>query len=392
MHFIRIKALGWNFGAAFVNLTFGTLTNMYKAFEGRMFNLSDWTKAEAETVKNFNKFNRVVENYHIIGDILYEFEETNKFKEKQSWFTKLWKSAKPYVMQTNVEKKNQGTVMIAMMINKKVTNKDTGEVKSMWDAINDNGQLEDVWMLGDKVGHDAVVSIITSIKSTIDEIHGDYRNNIMLKNTLGGRILSFMRLWFFESWNAEFGSEKIDYIRGIKTKGRKITAWQLAKKFALNPVTLWQKYRSNEISEVDKANVRANLAQLITVVSLLVIKWGLKAGICGDDKKCKDANIVQLTLLNLTNKLFKDVSMPFSPGGWADFIKNPTALTSILDDSSKIIDLSYKSFFGEDDDLVYQSGFNEGKSKWAVFWKNQVPFVNQLERAKKYGDELINLM
>src|SRR4030042_316009 len=46
MDFIRIKALGWNIGAGVANLAYGTITNMYKAFDGRLFTVKDWLRAE----------------------------------------------------------------------------------------------------------------------------------------------------------------------------------------------------------------------------------------------------------------------------------------------------------------------------------------------------------
>jgi hypothetical protein len=47
-----------------------------------------------------------------------------------------------------------------------------------------------------------------------------------------------------------------------------------------------------------------------------------------------------------------------------------------------------KSAFGEEEELIYQSGRNKDRNKWEVFTKEQIPFVNSVERTRKYGEEL----
>lgn len=381
MDFIRIKALGWNFGAAAVNVVYGTITNIYKAFEGRMYTAKDWLRAEGEFWANNTKFNRILENYHIVGDIIYEFDEKNKFQQKQGWFFKTIKSLKPYAMQTGAEKKNQGTVMIAMMLNKKVTNSETGETKSVWEAINENGKLDNTWTAQENKGEEVIVDLIEDIKSTIQEIHGDYTNPLLIKKSMEGRTIAMFRLWFFEFFHSRFGAEKQDYMRGITTKGRYRSLFQ-----ALRDRRKW-----NEMSEVDKANMKMNLAEITMLASLFLLRALMKWAICGDDEQCKKANILQLTAMNLMNRLVKDAAMPLSAKGWKDFVENPTSFTSLFGDIARFAELNYSTVFGDAEDLVYQKGYNAGESKWVLFWKNQVPFLNQTERAKKYSEELLKL-
>jgi hypothetical protein len=392
MNFIRLKALGWNLSASVVNLAFGTITNMYKAIEGRLYNGKEWLMAEKEVLVRFGKFNKVVENYHIIGDILYEFTETNKYQKKENYFFKTLKSLKPYVLQTNTEKKNQGTVMIAMLLHNKVKNTKTGEEKSFWDAINEQGKLSNEWQFRNKTGDNALIEVVSMIKSTIQEIHGDYTNNLMLKKTLAGRAVSMFRLWFFEAFHSRFASEKPDYIRGMDTKGRYITALQLAKEFKLNPIALWNAYKSNQLTEVDKANVRMNLAELATVVFSAILYALIKSSVCGDDdKKCKDANPKVLALMNMYQKLNSDLNFYWSPSGWKSFITNPTSLTSILGDMAKAFNLSYITLFGDEEDLIYKTGPNKDRSRWEVLLLQQIPIINQYERMQRNSEELLDL-
>lgn len=392
MDFIRIKALGWNIGAGVANLAYGTITNMYKAFDGRLFTVKDWLRAEKETLVSRKKFNNVVENYSIVGDILYEFEETNKFQEKQNWFFKKIKALKPYALQTSSEKKNQGTVMIAMMLNKQVTN-NKGETKSLWEAINDNGTLSDEWALDGKKGHDAIVSMISSIKSQVSEIHGDYSSPLLIQKTLAGQAVSMFRKWFFETYHSRFGPQKPNYLTGIETKGRYRTAFELAKKFKLNPFALYRAYKKGELSKVDMANTRANLAEATTMVLSTLFAALLKKGICGDKQsaRCKEASMYQLTLMNMYKRIDQDINFYSSPTAWKEMVTNPTALTGILGDVVKAYDLSYLSLFGEEGDLIYQSGYHKDEDKREVFIKSQIPVINQYERLKRFGDELVNI-
>jgi hypothetical protein len=390
MGFMRLKGMGWNIPAGIANLAFGKITNMYKAAEGRLYNMSDWIKAEKSLFTEWSKFNKVIENYHIIGDILYEFKESAKFDTGKNWFQKVTKSIKPYALQVATEKQNQGTVMIAMMVHQKVTNA-KGETKSLWEAINENGVLSDEWFIENKSGDLAVKSIVSRIKDTVAEIHGEYNRTIMLQNTTAGQAVAMFRKWFFEAFHARFGVEKPDYNRGIITKGRYRTWYELTKKFKLNPRALYRAYKNNELSEVDRVNIRVNIVELTTVVFTYALYAILKKGICGDDKTCKDSNIVQLSVMNMMQKINKDIQFYYNPKAWSDFIKNPTAMTGLLDDMFKLYSLSTLEMFGEEEDMIYAQGRHKGEDKFNVFVKTQIPFVNSMEKAKVYGDELIQI-
>jgi hypothetical protein len=388
MSFMRLKGMGWNIPAGIANLAIGKITNMYKAAEGRLYNMKEWLQAESMLYTQSKKFNKVTENYNILGDILYEFKQSNKFDEGKNWFFKLTKSIKPYAIQTATEKSNQGTVMIAMMLHAKVTN-DKGETKSMWEAINENGTLSDEWVFENKRGADAITAMVTRVKSQIQEIHGDYTNPLMVKDTLAGRMGSMFRLWFFEAFHSRFGVEKMDYNRNITTKGRYRTWVELTKKYKLNPSAIYKAWKTGELSEVDKANMKVNLAELSTLVLSFGLYALMKKGMCGDDKKCKNANIAQLSIMNIMQKINKDIQFYYNPKAWSDLIKNPTSMTSLLDDMWKLYSLSITEMFGEDEDMIYQSGYHKDESKWSPFIESQLPLLNSVERMKRFGDELI---
>jgi hypothetical protein len=388
MSFLRLKGMGWNIPAAIANLAYGKITNMYKAFDGRMFGVKDWLKAEKAIFSDWGKFNKVVENYNIVGDVLYEFKQENKFEEKKNWFFKVIKAAKPYSMQTSTEKSNQGTVMIAMMLHQKVTNL-KGETKSMWEAIDDNGKLSDEWSIDDKKGTNAIISMVAKIKSQVEEIHGDYSNALLIKSTMAGQSIAMFRLWFFEMFHSRFGAEKMDYIRNINTKGRYRTILELAKTYKLKPRAIYRAYKNGELSEVDMVNIRTNLAEFTTMAMSLALYAIVKAGLCGEEDKCKSASMTQLSLLNMANKINQDVAFYASPSAWKQFITNPTALTGMLGDISKLIVITSNEVFGTEEETIYQSGKHKGEKKIGTLIKSQIPFISSMERVKTYGDELI---
>lgn len=390
MGFLRLKGLGWNIPASLINLLVGTTTNMYKAAEGRLYTMGEWIKAEREAVANVHKLNRIVENYGIIGDVLYEFNERNKFQSKQNSFMKVVKSLKPYALQTAVEKKNQGTTMIAMMLHQKVTNS-KGEEMSMWEAIDKEGKLSNEWKIGNKYGDDAVVAMISKIESTVDEIHGDYRNAMLTKSVPIGQALTMFRQWIFETVHSRVGVEKPDYIRGIVTKGRYRTALELGKAYKFNPFAAYKAYKEGKLSEVDIANMRGNFAEMTTMALVLILQQLLKNAICGNDDKnpCKSANASSLFLMNTYKKLTDDLTLygP-NPKAWYEFIKNPIAATSLLLDIYKVYDMTYDSVFGGEEDLINQ---RTGEDKRIEFIISQTPFVNSIERLKKQSSDILNL-
>ena len=388
MSFVRLKGLGWNIPAAINNLIYGQLTNLYQAADGRFYSIKEFGQACTYILTDWKKFNKIIENYHIVGDVLYEYKSGDEFKDSKNWFFKTIKSLKPYSMQTATEKLNQGAVMIAMMLNQKVTNS-KGETKSLWESIDSNGKLSNDWSIGDKSGENAIISMISKIKSQIDRTHGDYRNPLMIKNTMAGQTAGMFRLWFFEMFHSRFGAEKMDYIGGILTKGRYRTILDLAKDYGFNPIAWRQAYKNNSLSEVDKANMKVNFMEFATIVLVLAAYGFMKKGICGDNERCKDANLFQNLVLNNMKKLNQDVAFYINPKSWSDFIGNPTSMTSILSDSYKLLQTVGTELFGDEDDTIYKTGYNKGNKKLWVLFKNQVPFVNSIERLNKYSEELI---
>jgi hypothetical protein len=392
MGFVRIKALGWNVPAALANLVYGKITNFYKAVDGRLFTMKQLGQAEGLILREGKKFNHILENYNILGDIMYEFEETNKFVEKKNWFFKAIQATKPYQLQTWTEKQNQGTIMIAMMLNQKVTN-DQGEIKSLWEAINDEGVLPTEWSMDGLSEENAIIDMIGRIKSQIEEIHGDYSNPLLIKKSTAGQAISMFRLWFFEAFHSRFGAEKKDYIRGITTKGRYLSL-SLLKDYRFNLRKLYKAYKNNQLSEVDAANLRTNLAELGIISMSAVIGYMLKNGICGDDESCKKANAKLMFLLNMQRRIDNDLTFYMSPSQIKSFINNPTAAANLLGDVSQVIDIVGTSLFGEDEDMYYQRGFYEGRNKFWVWAEKQVVLpipLGQIRRLEKYSSELLNL-
>ena len=390
MDFIRVKSLGWNIPAALANLVYGKITNLYKAVDRRLFTAKELGRAEGLIFKESKKFNRILENYNILGDIMYSFEETNKFQEKRNWFFKAIQSTKPYQLQTFTERQNQGTVMIAMMLNKKVTN-EQGETTSLWEAINDEGTLNDEWSMNGRKGEDAIIDMIGQIKSQIEEIHGDYSNPLLLKKSTAGQAIGMFRLWFFEAFHSRFATEREDYIRGITTKGRYVTMKDMFQEYKFNFRQMYKAYKNNQLSEVDMANMRVNLMEIGFMIVASVGGYLLKAGLCGDDDSCKKANAKTLFLLNMQKRLTNDITFYISPSQMKNFINNPMAATNLLGDAAELIQLVNTSVTGEDEDMYYQRGFYEGYHKGFVWGTKQVPGVNQAVRFGKYSGELLNL-
>lgn len=391
MDYIRLKGIGWNVSSSIANLVYGKISNLVKAVDGRLFNSKELGQAEKLILLENKKFNHTVENYSILGDILYEFKENNKFEEKKNWFFRVIKSLKPYALQTGTEKHNQGSIMIAMMLRANVVNKETGDTKSMWDAISSEGVLSDEWTYGNRNGRDAVVEMVAKIKSQVEEIHGDYSNPLILKDSIKGQALGMFKMWFFEALHNRVSSERPDYIRGINVKGRYNTLVSVIKE---TKGKLWQlnaKYKNGEISEVDYANMKVNFMELATIAISMLFYNLAKASICGEDKTCKQANASQLYLLNLTKRLTNELSFYANPPEWKSFISNPTATANILTDLIELSTVSAAMLDGDEDNDIIQRGINKDRHKLDVWFEKQVPFVNQVKRLEKYGNELLNL-
>jgi len=378
----RINSLGWNLSAGLVNLTYGMISNFVHSTGNTEFSMSGYLKAVKDYSTNFKKANNIIKNYNIIGDIAYEFEQTNKFEEKQNWFSKTIKTIKPYTLQTSAEHVNQGTVVVAMLQEQMVTDSKGNEI-SFWDAMDEEGSLSDEYSYNGFKGDEAAIEFNAVVRTTIEQIHGDYNNPLISKAKLGGKVLFMFKTWIGTFIENRFGEVKYSHTLKRQRGGYYRTSFNLA----LNFKDAHKRYKEGKLTDIEISNLRKLTADLSIMVLMAAAGAALKALACDEDD-CSEAHWTAKLALNIGNRVGQDMSQAITISGIINLIKNPVAASRMLSDLGKAFTLTTYMISGEEDKLIYQSGFNKGRNKFGVLVESYVPLWTQIKRTMRSANEV----
>ena len=410
LKYVQYKGMGWNVYAAFSNMGFGLISNVIEASDGRNYSMKSYRKAQAMTfnsvLKN-NTFNLVeTGTAHKIRalmnrlDVLKESRNEiykssedklfGKFGERFDWMN-------PFNPQSRSEYFNQAPVMIAMMMDTYVTN-DKGEKVSMWDKFNEQGEF--------KEGEEVSLEVLSKLKAEIDKVvkmnHGNYDPDtpIAAKRKFIGRAASQFRTWAFQGFAERFRTEFDDHNLTNKITGenyltrkgryRSYAAYYNTFdelgfiKLPANIVVellrklVGKKTRFEDISsdseaftEVDAANMRKNLTEIVIALMLTALTALMKVSLDDDDDKARSKKLALNLLINQIGRLATDITFYTSPMEFERLSRNALPIFSLVIDGAKVgKDITRLAFGGED---ILQSGPDKGKSRTLRDFAKLVP-------------------
>lgn len=392
LQYVQLKGMGWNGFAAISNMMYGFISNVVEASDGRNYTTQNFWRAQAKvlnTVAGYNKFSKdgkkistLMKKWDILKDSRYEL-----YKDTVTGMGKTLKGAKkvidPMNPQTSTEFLNQATVMLAMMYNTKVNL--NGEEVDLYEALDDDGNLKE------GVEFD-VAKFVVKVNKIIKMNHGNYDPNspISIKRTVWGRALSQFRTWGFQGFAERFMGEMTDYELGITRKGRyrSYGAYYTAQKdngvgyinatFGLTKQLLrkatFGAYNTTfdeieGLSEVDAANLRKNLTEIMIFAIITALVHGLKAAFEDDDDEAK---LQAFFWINQLNRLNTDMAFYTSPIQFEKLQRNALPVFTAVIDMEKALNASWVYIFDNASD-TYKRGRNKDKSKAGVAWGKLFP-------------------
>src|SRR5690606_13212577 len=190
----------------------------------------------------------------------------------------------PFELTRRTEFFNQGQTMVAMMLNKKITNL-KGEEKSLWDAYDADGK----WRTEEfgEVDPDMEFRFASRLTQVIKAIHGNYDPDspISFKGKSLGQVLMQFRSWIPEGIANRLQGQRYDELLGREVKGRWRTYADLGPVKALK--TLFKQLTYNKdafegMDDVDIQNMRRNLMELAQVLSLTGFYYIMKGALEGE--------------------------------------------------------------------------------------------------------------
>lgn len=395
-----LNALGFpNAITPMVNLTFGIASNFIYASGNEDTNLQDMRKAmrmfTSATVdgKQLHKIWAFMETMGVLDD----FNESLYGKKKTLGDKMLY-------FQTKTEQINRGTLMLAILLNKKLLNKAGNEV-SLYDAFKEeNGKL--VWDV-DKMGEQEQVSeqeIYTKhgvniyrlkrlVERTAQYVHGDYESALEGKRTIAGRTVMMFKTWMPMSIINRFGRERFDDQLQRNVKGRYTVLFNakdaegnelgISKTLKLIGSAAFKKNGLAGLSELDRASVRKNLKELQFMVQFTIAILALSSIDMDDEEDKFAANM----MINFLTKAQADLAFFTNPSAMSQVVNNVAPVYTTVKNIFGVSDVAWKMISGN---AEYKSGPNKGKNR-ALIWAGKItPGASGGLRMLNYGDKVIN--
>lgn len=393
LKYVQLKSMGWNIPSAFANIAFGDIANLLQGSDGRNFTLKQFFAARKLTLgstlkasginnKTGNKISAWMDKLDILKDAseeLYKRSDQSIFSKKTSFLT-------PYELQKRSEFLVSSPVMIAMMMNRKVSKE--GEESTLWDVLDESGDIPEGYTIeGKKLDWDSMIDFKIEVDQVVKKTHGNYDSEspITIKNSSIGRLMSQFRTWMFEGVASRWESEKFDDVLNMQTKGRwrsyasamsnvsdiLFTVKQLARKASFQSTKFDERF-----SEVDAANMRANLTEIIIFMNLYAM-GALLSAFAGDDED--DNSYVLNFLMNQMGRLQSDILLYINPMEVQKMQKNIIPATVILDDVSGWFEAVGYLIEGNDG---LNSGPNKDDSRLLRKTFSLIPGAASLQKAK----------
>lgn len=440
LKFMLYKNLGWNIPSAVSNVMFGFISNLTEASGGLHYNVQNFRKAQLLTGNSVKKHIGLKNTTGLkIASLMHKWdlmqrtsEELFKSGDRSSMYKYIERFG-PMSLQNSSEYLNNAPVMIAMMMQNKAKNAN-GEEVSMWEAYDEKGNLKE----GYTIDLDEV-RLFQKIRKVIEMNHGDYRNAMLAKTTFTGRALLMFRSWMIEGFANRFEKQKHDDILGYgneeaglrKGRYRSYTQGQLAVAgAALGTVLLpgvgtvalgaiggtvgkFLKMRTDmnlfqdimftlanlskkltfgaiktnfddKFSKVDAANMRKNMTELYTLMSISAIILAITAAIGGDDDDEEaryQANAANF-LLNQCTRMQTDIQFYTNPMEFDKLTKSAVPASDLIVDVSEWA-ISFKELMeGAEDEngndiTVFRSGVFKDESKFKIKTMEMIPGLSQ---------------
>ena len=386
LKYIQLKGMGWNYFGAITNSLYGYISNAIEATGGQHFSIKDFHKATAimlnSTLKSIsgnnyankaaNKINKIMNDYIVISEL---YEDVNNSSLTNNKSSKGIKQLSPYEAQKRSEYFSQGSTFVALALNTFIDTKDGSKV-NLWEAYDENGnwksdlfsdEVNKSWNgeidnLEDNKDRNLFKGKLEQLKKSI---HGNYDSDsaVRIKSGFWGRSLIQFRSWIAEGVANRFEEEKEDLFLG-KRKGRYRTygvfykntdAWSGTIRLFAALIT---KSGKSKLSEVDKANMRKNAAELITYLSLMTLAILTKK--MADDDDDEESQFLSNFLINQALRLQTDITFYTSPIAFEKITRSSIPAFGLVKDMQEFAIAAKKFVEGED---ILKTGPYRGTSR-----------------------------
>jgi len=377
LKWVQTKAMGFNLFSGINEVMFGMVTTFNYATGQEIYNEKDWGNAFGTMLRFRNgtedvkKIHKLLAKFNIVKNSMVENIDSNPMNNTL------------FFLQKNAEAFTRGITMVSVLNSIKLQGINGQEV-SLFNVLDSEGNIDktlitpdeyDNWTTGDvtKLERAGI-----TIQDLISKLHGNYDSDtpIKAKQSFWGMAALMFRTWLIEGIAAREQDEHFDSKLGIVVKGRyrtmnNSTAWMaLLKRFAF--ISDKNNVELQSLSQVDKANIRKNVTELIFLLTVSAAILALKH-LGDDDDDDKDWTLTNLMLNNML-RLQQDLAFYINPNEVESLNSKIIPSTVILNDFKQLMDAYYDTVLGEG---TYKTGMYAGESKVLKETLQFFPVTNQ---------------
>lgn len=359
MKWVQLKGMGYNPLGGVSNLMFGNISNITHAAGGEDFSFRDYMRGNAMALQtigkgttgsaNGRKLSNLMKKLDVLKDSTNEIEKgaVGKFAEKYGAFA----------ITKRTEFMNQAPVLYAMMAR-----------EGVWDQFDENGDYT-----GD--GGFNVDELKIRLDQVIKNLHGNYDPDspLLIKKYTAGRMMTQFRTWMFESVNNRFGKEEYDQIMKRTKKGR-YRSYKLAHAMVLPLMQDFYKAwtDSENMTDVDKANLRKNSVELLMLIGTMSTLALLAMGAEDDDEKKAYYNLA----INMLSRAQDDILFYVNPSSFQNITKQLIPASSMITDTTQLITAAGRLIIGDDE---IETGTFAGDSRFMREFMQYFPVLAKVQ-------------
>jgi hypothetical protein len=349
------------------------MSNIIHASRGEDFTHKELNRARLITTSLNPSTTKKVEAMMIRFNVLKQLLEEAYYKGNPNQNKKsLLGQVLPYELYRKGEYSIQGEVFVAMMLHTKVKDASGKEV-SLWEAHTNDGNW-DTSKIGDNKEWETGTTRFAfenRITQVIKRLHGNYDplSSVLIKKELWGRALMQFRSWLPEAIATRWEGQKYDALLGREVKGRWRSYGAYFSDKGFVPALLGvlkgiasKKHFSQEttegFTELDAANMRANMMELMMALSLTATAILVKAAFKGGDDDEDEA--AATFLLNIISRLMGDITFYVDPAGAERITRNLVPVMSLVPDTWNVLIASGNFLTGNDE---INGGYLDGHSR-----------------------------
>jgi hypothetical protein len=388
-NFTSLKGIGFNVFGNINNYVMARINNAIEAAGGQYYERDAATRAMMEYNKDYlpgvftglgssngeyykekqpnSKYEAMVEYFRMVK----KYQEDQGKVDVMSW---------PYLLQEGGEYNAQSKTGIAVLMSRQLTNKNTGETVSMydaydWDPNSKELKLKDGFELSDEQRYDTTNYILEVNK----QIHGNYawEDRMVIQEHWLGQLAAQFHKWVYPAYKARFKKAYDDENLGV-VEGRYRSVYNLLAYIKESEGGLLEMIEGgwDKMSDVQRKNmlkVAAELAFLAASYAMYGIFRSLAEGVDDDDETLKKwMNFMAYQGSRQMNEI--TTLMPIV--GFEEqyqLAKSPIPILNQLKEFSQAVKSTMSLPFPPYDKNYYERGIHKGELKAWKEWKDVTP-------------------